>query len=165
MIISAIVLLTCGNAQGTGVLLRDNQIISAQHVTTLSCENVGRVSENPVLDFSHGTHTLPVKATMEYSCEAIVVGQKYRLLGYHNSELKTFEFTATNYIVDVADSGRKQLRGLTGLALPGMSGGPVLNDKGQVVATISTRLVTHNLTLVTELWRTELCSPSEPASS
>lgn len=148
-----ILLMLCGTSAGTVTMLENNQYVSAEHVPV--CHNIVPTFTDAVKDFAMGTTN---QATgLKYSCERIVTGQTYTLMGYHDNRIRTFEFVATPYVVEVQSLGRRGLRGLTGLALPGMSGGPVLNSRGEVVAIISTRNLEHNLTLVSPLSESPLC--------
>lgn len=154
---------------GTGFLINDRTIITAQHVIkdahACSIAGVDLVidQENHLLDYAtlsiqtRGLQSLPVR------CEGFTRGKNYYAIGYARGTRFTmnrlvathrFETTQTS---DGLDQGYN-LRELRGTATPGMSGGPIIDEDGYVVGitiAISTRGV--NRVYSRELKDTHLC--------
>jgi len=110
MLTAAVILILCNGDAGTMTVLENNRHISAQHVGCLAND-----FEDAQLDFATGPTSK--NEGLKFSCERLVTGRKYRLMGYNDQTLIEYEFEATPYVVEVQSLGRKNLRGLSGLAL------------------------------------------------
>jgi S1-C subfamily serine protease len=157
--IDAILMLMCGMEQGT-VFATDRGVITAAHVATAGHCNtgtavLGRVSTDHIRDVAimRSSQTYP---TLRVSCEGIVAGQEYTIIGYpryNNGERITMAVTATGRTRDI--SGFISLSSFRGRIVKGMSGAPILNATGDVVAVATA--TAGEYTYGQSLANTEIC--------
>lgn len=165
----------CANQVGSGVQINSHNIITAEHVirdgacsVSYNRRSVARnltvVNSTSRDDFAQLSSEYNLRGTnLRLSCEGIVTGQTYWLAGYPGGgRLRAIELVATSkYIRGVTQGSRysiEHLRVMDGLVQGGMSGGPVFNQSGEVVAIISAISITGNHeTMVKELSDTWMC--------
>jgi hypothetical protein len=156
----------CGDEHGTAFATNDNRFTTAAHVARegncqLSPAQPLRVMDyDDRRDYARG-RTATFGGNLRVSCEPIVGGQQYILVGYPagtNEERRVFA-RATGEVHNIRQ-GNLRLDGLVslrGVAVRGMSGGPVLNQSGDVVGIISSVSTSARLTLVQPIINTDYC--------
>lgn len=171
---SMVTKIECQRQVGSGIRIGQNTVISADHVIRDGLCSVdygrrygvraltitGSSSHHDFAELSASRLRGPIVPT---SCEGIQTGQTYWLAGYPGGgNLLVIEAVATDrYIRGVTTSNRytiDNLRVMQGRAMHGMSGGPVVNSRGQVVGIISAVDASGtDETMVKELRDTWLC--------
>ncbi len=153
----AIEQIVCLGGKGTG-FHAGGKFISVTHVT----ENIGcRTASGPVvvtdeagIDFSTGPS---VNSGYHINCGGFRKGAAYFAIGYAGGApvQQLLTLTATG---EYADNGMAILHGYP-TVIPGMSGGPILNARGEVVGTVNMFTRHLPLSFSQELRETSLCSP------
>lgn len=131
-------------------MLGRDQVFTAAHVAVgTTCTDVASGSEgrvvyrDPALDIAtvqFPAQTLPEKIHLRYSCEGFEAGKTYYAIGYRRGrELVITRLTAAPLYDDRSDpkSGTEfnHVRLLNGDITPGMSGGPIVDERGVMVGT------------------------------
>lgn len=138
-------LLYCGRYNGTGVLLNKGLVITAAHVSegSQSCldNNSGQVgkvlSSDANLDMSIIVYEkgLPEKF-MDISCDGFEKNEIYYAIGWEDGTdlvVNRMIGTGIKKTIKIDDSQYDNLAMLKGRIIKGMSGGPIVNDRGQLV--------------------------------
>lgn len=175
---SSIVKLACDRRVGSGFQTNNSQMFSADHVTIdAKCSVVRKSLRNNLyistrvtnhsaeLDFSELRVLGRTNVNhLEFTCDPMVEGETYWMAGYPaGGNLKVEPVRATGKFThgqpkDNPGLTIPYLRIVEGNAIPGMSGGPVLNKDGQVIAIINAYATDNsNLSMVRELRMTWLC--------
>ena len=148
----------CAGSLRTAFRIKGGKLVSVNHVTRAQACSIdglpiGRVDADPDLDFSvieaAGQNGFPI------SCEGYKPGQWYFAIGFAKGYrwqtmlmvLATFQKSA---------NGQQILIGVPTF-IPGMSGGPVLNAKGEVVGTVNAYNSIFGLSFSRPLSDTALC--------
>ena len=167
--------IACEFQVGSGIQINSNTVITAEHVVRNGgCRvdyarrggyrDLTVVNSSSNNDFAELSSSQTLRGTnMRVSCEGVVTGQTYWLAGYPGGgNLSVVQVQATDrYIRGVTANSRytiDNLRVMQGQAYGGMSGGPVINQAGQVVGIISA--VARNVpdeTMIKELSDTWMC--------
>jgi S1-C subfamily serine protease len=138
-----------GSGHGTGFVVAKDTILTAAHVVNkaTSCKDVesGDAVEvlvnDPELDFAVLRYKTDSKtAWLKTNCDGFEAGKTYYAMGYAGVGDSDLMITRTRALkekgggVDLK-SGTKfiDMQEVEGVVIPGMSGGPVLDDKGRVV--------------------------------
>lgn len=156
----------CGDEHGTAFATDDNRFATAAHVAREGNCQLGPAQPLRVMDYDDRRdyargRTATFGGNLRVSCEPIVAGQQYILVGYpagSNEERRVFA-RATGQTHDI-NQGNLRMNGLVslrGVAVRGMSGGPVLNQSGEVVGIISSVSMSARLTLVQPIINTDYC--------
>lgn len=131
----AIVKVECGNARGTGFHLGGGRYVTADHVTrgrvcAIAGVPVAVVRTSEPLDISE-LHGLPIPDALELNCRGVKAGRVYRSVGWGQMNYRlTLPLIATRN----RDADSAGLNVMVGTIERGMSGGPVIDAKGKVVA-------------------------------
>lgn len=157
------------DGSGTGFLINNRTVVTAQHVVEdmYSCTIDGVAlkmdQENKTLDYAtlsigtRGLESLPIR------CEGFKRGENYYAIGYaRGSRFTMNRLIASSRFENATDENGQRigthLRELRGTAIPGMSGGPILDKDGYVVG-ITVAISTSGVDRVfsRELKETHLC--------
>lgn len=143
--LSAIRVLHCGGGQGTGWMIADNIIVTANHVSSVGgCSDVATGAPLKVYavdekkDMSLLTGNLPKYGQyIKYSCNGYTVGEKYDIFGWstvgypeiifrQQTLTATAEMTDDRFKIDGLPS--VGMRVMNGYGAPGLSGAPYIKD-------------------------------------
>ena len=167
--------ISCDRQVGSGIQINRNTVITAEHVIRdggcnvvydrgVSPRSLTVVNSTSRDDFAELTSSDNLRGTnMRLSCEGVIAGETYWLAGYPGGgNLSVVQVQATDrYIRGVTANSRytiDNLRVMQGHVYSGMSGGPVINQSGQVVAIISSvSRSASDETMVKELTDTWMC--------
>ena len=148
-----VILLICAGHYGSATILEDGRYITAAHVAEHGDCNLGPIHHiDQSRDFAIGTTTTP--GFVKFSCEPVTPNQRYVATGFSRKIKSTWRTSAVSRTYSWRGSVFSALRG--GLT-EGMSGGPVYNPGGEVVAIINARNDHFRHTLVQPLKDTALC--------
>jgi hypothetical protein len=171
---NTIVRITCGSFVGTASIVGPNTIVSANHVVTNTpvCHVGGQPApvayRRPDQDFAvlypalnHHARRIPI------NCNGAVTGETYFMVGYaHGDQLTLNLGVAMPGYENSKDyrSGQefRHARVMRGKVHSGMSGGPVLNQRGEQIGTILATSIGRNQTLIREFKDTYLCEEKSP---
>lgn len=143
--VSAVRLIECDKWAGSGFLIDDNILVTALHVATgTKCVDAATGKplktyyKDPARDFALMSGDLPDMPYIKISCQRYVANQHYTAYGissyFSDSELiRSVKATATgeHKNVDYRDGGgAKGIAYLVANTVPGMSGGPYVDDDG-----------------------------------
>lgn len=147
----------CDKSRGTAFRIGPNQMISVAHVTMNSgCKIGGEAFESmeaPKLDFATITVARHKIDAMPINCDGFQPGEWYFATGYaYGNEWQT---TVRLFATLNKDGGMRVLRGE---AIRGMSGGPIMNAKGEAVGTVNAKHIFMPLTYSVELKDTSVCA-------
>lgn len=145
-----------GGWTGTGVRIADETIVSARHVT--NGEAICSADRKYLLkavhfdgDFAANTGTLAEGLRMIVSCAGIKEGQDYLGLGYaFGGALVAEKLIGTSF-------RRGEFVRMKGRVYSGMSGGPVVDSEGRIVAIINQKAEEFSHANVHPLSETYLC--------
>jgi hypothetical protein len=158
----AIKLVRCGRSFGTAFQVSADRMITAQHVTvngpcSIDGAPVRTVKEDARLDVAlierRGS------AVLRVSCGRPRKGHKYRGIGYAGGvyRMDSNLVGTGRYFLNPFQPSMWGMSGFRGNAIPGMSGGPILNKAGDVVALINAGNASVNSTIGRAMADTELC--------
>ena len=150
----------CDRSFGTAFRIAPDRLVSVDHVTkatgcTIDNEPVIVESADPKLDFSIIRTATHNRNIVRYSCEGIKAGEWVHAIGHARGWPR-------QQMISLVSRGWKGADGMTvlhgaGTVIPGQSGGPVLNSRGEVVATVNAYNPWLRFSYVRELKDTELC--------
>lgn len=144
------------NKAGTAFRISPTQMISAAHVTSgegctvdglpITAMNDG-ASDWSLIDLPGQGQGIPI------NCDGFVPGKWYYAIGYANGApwQTVVPLYATVY------KSKNGQRVLIGLAIPGMSGGPLIDDSGRTPGIVNARLDEYGVSFSRELKDTALC--------
>lgn len=152
-------LVSCALGFGSATPITETTFVSASHVFAGDrCEVAGRsieiVYDDPVQDILIGRVTRPFDAPLAVSCARLETGKSYRLQGARDRGRAVA--TDQYYGVKTETAQTLDMRGMRGRAVPGMSGGAVLDDAGAIVGVISSE-GENGIVAVREFATTQLC--------
>lgn len=134
----AIVRVSCGRVMGTAWKINEDTYVTADHVISeggcsVGGEPISDVRVDPDKDFATfiGPKT-PYR--VKYSCGGFNAKEEYLAVGY---AFGFFHKTFQPWIASVFKQGGYQ--SFIGESIPGMSGGPVLNEWGKAVGIVNMR--------------------------
>lgn len=170
----AIPKILCDNSVGSGFVIGSRKVISARHVMTGRCRapaaqrrpsvTLAPQSQDPMHDYvALRASDSMGSAKLNISCQPMTTGETYWLVGYpRGGDLTIKEGVALDDYVNGIDAKAEistlHLRKMNTEIDFGMSGGPVINRNGEVVALISARDSRRSdVAMVKELADTELC--------
>lgn len=146
--------ITCpGNIHSSAVAIAPNRLIGAEHGFAAGGCGTEPVWYDRDYDLYVGGTNEPMNDTAQVSCEGVIPGQTYRLIG--------FERTITGralpgYRTVQTETGLKDnMIAIEGGAQVGMSGGAVVNESNALVGIISS--TNGEVTYVREFATTSLC--------
>lgn len=157
---NTVLLIECIASFGTAFVVNGDIIVSADHVfknETCAIEGVPFTNVNTVADrdfWSAKSTDAPPVVSLPYSCAPLKHREVYTLVG---SKVTTYAVAQRNYVKAIMDGQSMRARAMFGEVFAGQSGGPVMDDDGNVRAIISGG---DGGTLVTviELADTPICS-------
>lgn len=144
----------CGLSRGTA-FYAENRLISASHVTDVPCFVDGKFlkqTHEEGLDFSSEPSSIK---GYKINCEGFKEGETYLAVGHaHGSTVqRLLILTGTG---EEASNGAALLWGWPSV-IPGMSGGPILNMRLEVVGIVNAYLPGWPVSFSRELKDTSLC--------
>ncbi len=149
---------TCFLSVGTAFRIGPNTMVSVSHVTDgLGCTIGGqsfKATPEPG-DFSIIKTPITKSGGFKINCGGFVKGESYWAIGHAKGALHhtTIHLLGSGLVVE---SGMAILTGSPTI-IPGMSGGPILNTKGEVVGTNNMFSMQFPMSLSRQLKDTSLC--------
>jgi hypothetical protein len=148
----------CGEYVGTAFHIGGDHWVSASHITVQRRCKIGNYSlkvteRDAVQDFLRFDTHGPTEA-LKVSCEGFVAGRTYYAVGYQVDDPRLTRIPLTTS-PKPAMYGRAILEGPN--PIEGMSGGPILNDRDEVVGTIIGYINGTNYNVSVPLKNTSLC--------
>lgn len=140
----------CQRGEGTAFRIGSN-VVTVSHVwKARKCKvggaaNLKAISVNPATDFALLESPEESTTTLEISCEPLRKGETYNAIGYLSGKLTVIPAQITGQVITPEEFpdfgqigyGTNVFVGQGGRQFTnGLSGGPVLNSKGQVVAIV-----------------------------
>jgi|SRR5690606_22318024 len=156
--ISSVLAVACGPDTSSATYLDGSLLVTAAHaVSDGVCRVDGRLIpktySSRLDDVVYGEMSLPGVKAMPYSCEPMTPGEVYVMIGHARS----VEGEVSDRYANIRSPALAHMRIVTGLADPGMSGGPVVSKDGVVFGVVSARNVQMGVTFVKELRDTPIC--------
>lgn len=154
-------LVTCALGFGSATAITPTTFVTASHVfagdrCTVQGQEVEIVYDDPIQDILIGRVVRPLDAAPAVvACQRLETGTRYRLEGARRRTRAVAESTYFDIRTETAIT--RDMRGLRGPVSPGMSGGGVLNDRGEIFGVISSE-GTNGVIGVREFATTQLCS-------
>lgn len=164
--------IVCGGQTGSAFYIDETTLVTANHVAESdTCVNRGptnnRSREIEVIDRDSTGDVAVLRGprvsrerTYTVNCDGFVPGEHYYGGGYvqDGSEYRSVPMTARNEAYRVDLDGQTTLGSLDGSVQQGMSGGPIVNDRGEVVGIITAQPRDNtNITLSQEMRDTHFC--------
>ena len=158
-------LLRCDNRSGTVWRISGDRYVSAHHVTldsacTLNGKPIRTIRSDAGLDFAVLSSSRGQGRVYEIDCNGFVPGEVYRAIGWaRGTDLLALPVMSTgvSWTGPVGEEGRLHtFHALRGVAIPGMSGGPVLSRANKVVGIVNAS--GFGMMLSRPLSETPLCS-------
>jgi hypothetical protein len=150
---------SCDEGSGTAFRVGSNHWLSVAHVATLShCAIDGSKVTTTEIDGAHDfarMDTTDKRSGFRVNCGGFVPGHWYWAIG-HAKGLPFQTAIALYATYAKSPDGKRVLIGEYAV-IPGMSGGPVLDDAGQVVGTVNAYIVGTTVSLSRELKDTSVC--------
>ncbi len=178
-----VALIQCGPHLGTGIPVSATMMTTAAHVpaSEKSCSVTKRLMNSEIstvftvttynasLDYVEMQTQRKQSRFFSVVCQPLITGETYWLVGYPGGTsaleinpaiaLDTYQNSYDPAIKGSLFAHQRQLRGK---AYPGMSGGPVLDNNGNVVGYLSGVSLTDNgIVTIKEFADTPLCSRSD----
>ena len=139
---SSIKLIRCGRASGTVFQIAPGILMTAAHVTSNGPCSVGGVLLETTLEDNQLDYALlrgRIGRPMTLHCKELKRGRTYHGIGYaggrYRMDSRLFAEGRTN--ADVEGSSYHGMMRFGGGAIPGMSGGPIIDRRGRVVAIVN----------------------------
>jgi hypothetical protein len=153
--------ISCDEGSGTAFRVGGNHWLSVAHVTSMTgCAIDGHLvsvtEQDGENDFARLDTDNPVPNGFKVSCEGFIPGRWYFAIG-HAKGLQIQTLLAVYATYAKAYDGKRVLIGEYNF-IPGMSGGPVMNEAGEVVGVINAYLPGTPISLSREIRDTSLCS-------
>lgn len=150
----------CAKSKGTAFRIGKNEMLSVAHVTSntgCTIDGIGFNAKNDGdKDFSILDYPVAKLDGFKINCDGFIPGEWYFAVGYAGGHpWQTMVRILATY-VKTGDGLRVLLGSPT--VIPGMSGGPVLNKRGEVVGTINKYSRIAPLSLSRALRDTEVCN-------
>lgn len=141
----ATVRVDCVFSVGTAVKISEDRYITAAHVVDNPLCTVDGAPISDIKKEANDFATFTGKPGPEYSkvsCKGFKIGEYYLAKGYALGlfEVKIVPWLATPFVLDGFHS-------FLGDAIPGMSGGPVVNDRGEVAGVVNMRFPARSIAL------------------
>lgn len=150
---------SCDEGSGTAFRIGKNHWLSVAHVATLShCEIDGRKVVVTEIDGKHDFARLDGESSgngFRVNCSGFIPGHWYWAVG-HAKGLPFQTALAVYATYARGGNGKRVLIGEYDF-IPGMSGGPVLDELGQVVGTVNAFIPGTPISLSRELKETSIC--------
>lgn len=165
--------IVCGGQTGSAFYIDETTIVTANHVAENntcvdrgSTNNRSREIEVIARDSTGDVAVLRgprVSRDRAYTinCDGFIPGERYYGAGYvqDGSQYRSVPMTARNEAYRVDLDGQTTLGSLDGSVQQGMSGGPIVNDRGEVVGIITAQPRDNtNITLSQEMRDTRFCN-------
>ena len=150
----------CDEGKGTAFRIGANHWLSVAHVTSLTaCKIDGHsltlTGQDTGKDFTQFDTDNAVPNGLKVNCGGFIPGHWYWAAGY--AEGAPFQTGLAVYATFAKDpSGKRVLIGERAF-IPGMSGGPVMDETGAVVGTVNAFYVGTGISLSRELKDTAIC--------
>jgi S1-C subfamily serine protease len=134
--------ITCGNAMGSGVRIDGDLVLTADHVVagrTCTIDNVPveLVHEDGERDIAIIRTASISPSRMPLSCAGFVTGRMYLAVGYARGEHLVVQRLQGTGGTETRDGRFLGLSELRGLIFPGMSGGAIVDETGQLVGIVN----------------------------
>lgn len=149
----------CEEGRGTAVQIGHHRLISAAHVTAMhGCAVGGKpvtvTEQDGARDFAEISADVPGPG-LKMSCEGYHAGEWVWSVGYaHGASFQTAIALYATYIKD--REGKRVLIGPY-TVIPGMSGGPIMNARGEVVGIVNAYVPDTEISFSRDLRDTDLC--------
>lgn len=153
---------------GTASIINSNTLVTSDHivVSDLCFDMATGVPLKPFFQSKEQDISLlriPVDwkdQTININCNGLKVGKTYTSLGYPFG--KYFVMTKLKIVrgtefIEMKDRKVEKLTKAKGTIIPGMSGGPVLNEKGEMVGINAGTNLAYGMGLIRDLKDTDLC--------
>lgn len=152
------VLIMCSGNVSSGAVLEGGHLVMSAHASGV-CRHEGRFvranwrseEDDFVLASAGG------EGGLRYSCEPMMIGESYTMLG----QTGTTTAVATERYANIQTPAIRHVRIMQGLAVAGMSGGPVVDAEGVAYGIVTSRSVAMGVTFVKEFRDTPLCEKAQ----
>lgn len=160
--------LSCGRGSGTGFKISDGRWVSVTHVTetgdcTLDGKPITVTHSDPDGDFSTFSVDDDRRGGIEVNCGGFQDGTWYfgigHGMGFHIPQAKAVRYSAIWTLFGSAKWGILEANRF----VPGMSGGPVLDQTGRVVGTVNAFGIFQRISFSRQLRDTILCQFDPPS--
>lgn len=152
-------LIDCTEGSGTAFRIGPHHLLSAAHVTAMhGCAIDGApatvIQQDGARDFAQIDANVPGPG-LKVSCEGYRAGEWVWAVGYaHGAPFQTAIALYATYLK--AGDGKRVLIGPY-TVIPGMSGGPIMNARGEVVGIVNAFIPDTEISFSRELKDTDLC--------